>query len=351
MSRFFHSRLNGIDPYVPGEQPQTKPYLKLNTNESPFPPSPHAVRAAAAEAARLHLYPDPTCHDLLAAFADALDVGINEVFVSNGSDEVLAFCFQGLCPNGVAFADLTYGFYPVFAELYGVPADRIALREDYSIDIRDYGTDDRTVVIANPNAPTGLALSVGDIKSLLQSNPNRLVIIDEAYVAFGTESAISLLHHYDNLLVIGTLSKSHGFAGARLGYAAAHPDIIADLNRIKFSFNPYNVNRMTLAAGVAALQDHAYFVTCRDRIIAGRIKLLEQLRLRGFFCTDSKANFVFATHPDYSAPAIYTQLRALGVLVRWFDVPRARDYLRITIGTDAEIDSLLVALDRVIKLA
>lgn len=349
MSRFFNPSLSNLEPYMPGEQPQGQTFIKLNTNESPFSPSPLAVKAAAHEAARMNLYSDPACRDLLAMLADQLGVGSDQVFASNGSDEVLAFCFQGLCPNGAAFADLTYGFYPVFAQLYGIDAQVIPLRDDFSIDIAGYGAGNHTVFLANPNAPTGLALPRDAIALLLRANPNRLIVVDEAYVAFGAERALPLLSQYDNLLIIGTFSKSHGLAGARLGYAIGSKTVIEDLNRIKFSFNPYNVNRMTLAAGIGALQDQLYFEQCRQKIIAVRGRAIAALRNLGFVCTDSKANFIFATHPNHNANMLYLTLRENGILVRWLDVPRAKDYLRITVGTDAQMETLIAVLTDIIQ--
>jgi histidinol-phosphate aminotransferase len=349
MSRFLKKQLNNIEPYTPGEQPQGQQLVKLNTNELPYAPSPLAVKAAQDEAQRINLYSDPSCGVLNEVLAGYLGVGLDNVFTCNGSDEVLAFAFQGLCPNGAAFADLTYGFYPVFAELYGIEPKIIPLAYDFAILPGDYAKTDRTVVIANPNSPTGLALSRGEIESILAQNRNRLVIVDEAYIAFGGESAVPLLQKYDNLLVIGTLSKAHGLAGARLGYAAAKKDIIDDLNRIKYSFNPYNVNRMTQAAGAAALRDKEYFAQCVDKVISTREKALETLRAIGFICTDSKSNFLFVSYPGMSAEMIYARLRERNVLVRWFNLPRANNYLRITVGTEAQMQLLFTALREIIQ--
>ena len=348
MSRFSDKKLESIEPYTPGEQPQGKKLVKLNTNELPYPPSPLAVKAAQDEAQRMNLYSDPACRVLYDALAESLDVSVDRVFACNGSDEVLAFAFQGLCPNGVAFADLTYGFYPVFAQLYGVETEIVPLRDDLAISPDDYAETDKTVVVSNPNSPTGLALSRSQIEELLLQNRDRLVIVDEAYIAFGGESAVPLLERYDNLLVTGTLSKSHGLAGARLGYAVASKTVIDDLNLIKFSFNPYNVNRMTQAAGAAALRDEAYFEQCVGKVVATREDALSTLREMGFRCADSKSNFIFATYPDLNAELIYTELRKHDVLVRWFKSPRAKDYLRITVGTDDEMQALFSALKEII---
>jgi histidinol-phosphate aminotransferase len=351
MSRFFNPALAGLEQYVPGEQSAGQKYIKLNTNELPYPPSPAAAECAAGEAARLNLYSDPDARLLREPLAEYLGVGPGNVLVSNGSDEALAFIFQGLCSRGVAFADLTYGFYPVLSRLYGLEAEIIPLRDDLSIDIWDYAATERAVVIANPNSPTGLALDRGDIEALLRQNPGRLVVVDEAYVAFGGESAAPLLAEYDNLVVVGTFSKAFGLAGARLGYAAAGQAIIEDLTRVKFSFNPYSVNRMTLAAGAAALADRDYYADCISRVAASRTTLLASLRAMGFTCPESRANFIFAAHPRIAAPEIYGQLRRRGILVRMLSHPRAENFLRMTVGSGGDTQALISALDDIVSRA
>lgn len=345
MSKYLDSRFLKLEPYVPGEQPRGQQFVKLNTNESPFPPSPAVQEAVARQAGLLNLYPDPTARDLTEALAGMLEVGPEQVFVGNGSDEVLAFCFQALCPNGAAFPDLTYGFYPVYAALYDCPAEVIPLREDFTLAPEDYYGVGRTVFIANPNAPTGIALSREQVAQVLEQNRDSLVVVDEAYVHFGAQTAVPLLGQYDNLLVVGTFSKSRSMAGARLGYAAGSAALIADLNRIRNSFNPYNVNRMTLAAGAAAAGDRDYYDRCCRTIMETREKTLARLGEKGFICTASMANFVFVTHPKVQAEALYLSLKQQGVLVRWFNKQRIQNHLRITIGTEAQMEVLFGLLD------
>lgn len=345
MSCFLTPALNELVPYTPGEQPTAgESTVKLNTNESPFAPAPGVAPAVLAEAERLQLYSNPACTEAIVPLANWLGLKPEQVFVSNGSDETLAFCFQGFCPNGAAFADLTYGFYPVYAKLYGLKTQIIPLREDFTLAPADYAGLGKTIFIANPNAPTGLALARRGIEEILQANPKNLVVVDEAYVDFGAESAVPLLQSYPNLLVVGTFSKSRSLAGARLGYAAGSPALIADLNRIKFSFNPYNVNRMTLAAGAASLADAAYFEACRAAIMQTRAAALQTLRSMGFTCTESMSNFLFITHPALAAQTIHQKLREQGILVRWFNQPRIQNYLRVTVGTNAQMQRLYSAL-------
>ena len=348
MSRFLNHEYRRLAPYTPGEQPQNREYIKLNTNESPFEPSPLVKQAVLAEVQSLNLYPDPNCNSLCTALAKHFAVEADNVFVGNGSDEILAFCFQGFCADGAAFADLTYGFYPVYAQLYHCESQIIPLNNEFMITPSDYFGLGKTIFIANPNAPTGLALSLCDIEDILQSNPSSLVVIDEAYVDFGACSAVSLLPRYDNLLVIGTFSKSRSLAGGRIGYALGSRQLIADLNRIKFSFNPYNINRLSLAAGTSAVEDEEYFENCCQKIVLTRNYTLAALREMGFYCTESMANFVFAAHPDHTGEKLYLQLKEQGVLVRWFNQPRIQDYLRITIGTKQQMDALLEALQVIV---
>lgn len=359
MSRFMDGRLRALVPYTPGEQPQNIPDLiKLNTNENPFPPSPRVEAALnSGETRQLRLYSDPACGAFLQALAHTLGVETEQVFASNGSDEALAFCFQALCPHGAVFADLTYGFYPVFAALYGVPFTELPLREDFSLAVEDYAECRQTVFLANPNAPTGLALPRAKVEALLRQDPERLVVVDEAYVDFGAESAVPLLRQYENLLVIGTFSKSRCLAGARLGYAVGSRALIADLNTVKFSFNPYNVNRLTLRAGTAALEDASYFSACCQEICAVREDTARALRALGFSVTDSKANFLFAAPPARAASnraltgtAYCAMLRKNGILVRRFDdKERIANYARITIGTRQQMERLLFVTTQWLK--
>lgn len=341
MSRFFHSGLAQLAPYTPGEQPKAQGLIKLNTNESPFPPAP-GVQAAVLEAAgRLQLYNDPSAGRLTAAIARACRVGENQVICGNGSDEILAFALQAFGECGLAFPDITYGFYPVWAALYGLNTRIIPLNSQFDIDVTDYGGNDRTIVIANPNAPTGKALPLSAIEQLLSMNPDHVVIVDEAYVDFGAESAAALLTDYDNLLVVRTFSKSRQLAGARLGFALGNAPLIEDLNRIRNSFHPYNVNAMTQAAGIAALEDRAYFDTCRQSVMENREWTAEELRKIGFQVLPSKANFIFAAAPGMNGLAYQQALRERGVLVRYFDQPRIRDYVRISIGSREQMERVI----------
>lgn len=348
MSRFLLPRLGALAPYTPGEQPQNGKYIKLNTNECPYPPSAKAVEAANGEAARLNLYSDPTAAAVGQALANTFGVGPQNIFAGNGSDEILAFCFFGLCPTGAAFADITYGFYPVWAGLYGLPVQVVPLRPGFALAPEDYFGLGKTIFIANPNAPTGLALTRAQVESILRANPGSLVVVDEAYVDFGAESCVSLVPKYDNLMVVGTFSKSRALAGGRFGYAVACQALVEDLNRIKFSFNPYNVNRVTLAAAKAALEDVEYFESCRANIMQTRAWLQTRLAALGFESTQSLANFVFARHPGFLGQRLYEALKEQGILVRWFDKPAIQNYLRITIGTKAEAEALAAALARLV---
>ena len=343
MSRFFSKKYEKLEPYTPGEQPKERKYIKLNTNESPFPPSPRAVEYAAEAAKNLQLYSDPTCASLVDALAKTYRIERDEVLPTNGSDEILNFAFMAFCDeeHPALFADITYGFYSVFAELNGVPYEKIPLREDFSINVDDYINRRGTVFIANPNAPTGLALPLSEIERLLQSDPDRIVVIDEAYVDFGAESAVSLIEKYDNLLVTQTFSKSRSMAGARLGYGIACKALIADLNTVKYSTNPYNVNAMTMAAGVGTLEDADYTERNCKAVMENRAWAAKELLKMGFEMTDSRANFLFAKHPRISGGALYLALRESGVLVRHFEKPRISEYNRITVGSREQMEILI----------
>lgn len=344
MTRFLNDKLKDLVPYTPGEQPRNMSKLiKLNTNESPYPPAPGVIKALdGGEAASLRLYSDPECKTLVRAIAEYHGVRDGQIFPGNGSDEVLAFVFHGMCQNGAVFADITYGFYQVFSAMFNVDGGVIPLREDFSIAVEDYVNHKGTVFIANPNAPTGICLPPGDIRGLLEQDRDRLVVVDEAYVAFGGESAQPLLTEFDNLLIVRTFSKSHSLAGARLGYAIGSEELISDLNTLKFSFNPYNVNRLSMIAGAEAMKDTAYFEECRGRIIEAREYAAEQLRNFGFTVLDSKANFIFAgANAKISGMKYFKRLRENGILVRHFDLPRISDYVRITIGTMEQMQRLV----------
>jgi len=349
MSRFFSHKYDALTPYTPGEQPKEKKYIKLNTNESPFPPSPKAVEAAGKAAANLQLYSDPTAAKLHEKIAALYGVKPENVLATNGSDEILNFAFMAFCDqeHPAVFANITYGFYSVFAELNGVPYEEIPLQADFTIDPKDYIGIGKTIFIANPNAPTGISLSLDTIEEIVKTNPDSVVVIDEAYVDFGGESAAPLTKKYKNLLVTGTFSKSRSMAGARLGFGIACEELIGDLNTIKYSTNPYNVNSMTMAAGIATLEDEAYTQRNCRTVMENRSFLQKELAKRHFVMTDSKANFLFASHPDYEGKDLYLALREKGILVRHFQKPLIDQYLRITIGTKEECEALLAAFDAI----
>ena len=351
MSRFFSEKYNTLTPYTPGEQPKGQQYIKLNTNESPFRPSVAAQKLAAAEAARLELYSDPECRDLVAAVTEILGVAGDEIIFTNGSDEILNFAFMAFCDEHrpAVFPDITYGFYPVFAELNRVPYTEIPLNPDFTINVGDYIGVGKTVFIANPNAPTGIALPLSDIESIVRSNPDNVVVIDEAYVDFGAESAVSLTRRYDNLLVTQTFSKSRSLAGARLGFGIGCPSLIRDLNTIKYSTNPYNVNRMTMAAGIGALTDRKYFADNCRAIEQTREWTSDELRALGFTVLDSKANFVFAAHGRISGKELYLKLKQNGILVRHFDSARLTDFNRITIGSMEQMRTLISTIKKILE--
>ena len=340
MSRFFTDKFASLTPYTPGEQPRDMQYVKLNTNESPFPPSPAVAAAVAAECGKLQLYSDPESTALRGKLSEVYGVKPSQVIVSNGSDEVLNFAFMAY-GDEVVFPDISYGFYPVFATLNHIPYTQIPLKEDFSIDPRDYMGIGKTVVIANPNAPTGLCLPLGDIEAIVKSNPHNVVVIDEAYIDFGGESAIPLVSRYENLLVIQTFSKSRSMAGARLGFAIGSEQLIADLNTIRYSTNPYNVNRMTEFAGVAALRDNDYYMQNAKTIMKNRAWTKNALESLGFFVLDSKANFLFAKSDRIGGEELYKKLKARGVLVRHFTKERISAFNRITIGTMAQMQILI----------
>jgi len=346
MSKYLSKRLVPLKAYVPGEQPQDKKYVKLNTNECPFPPSPFAERLARQAAGSLNLYSDPECRVLTAVAAEAFGVQPEQMIFTNGSDEVLNFAFIAFCDAEApaVFPDITYGFYPVFAELNGVPYREIPLTQDFRVDVRDYLNVKGTIFLANPNAPTGIALERADIEEIVRSNPENVVVVDEAYVDFGGESALPLIDRYDNLLVTRTFSKSYSLAGGRLGIGFASSALIADLKKIKYSTNPYNVNSMTAAAGVGALADKDYYESNMRVIKENRTYLSDSLKGFGFEVLPSSANFIFSKCTGISGEQLYKQLKEKGVLVRYFDKERLRDYVRISIGSKDEVDALLAGV-------
>ena len=352
MSRFLSPTLSAVTPYTPGEQPQDQQYIKLNTNESPYLPSPAVVAAVSeAEVEKLRLYSDPACADLLKAAAAHFGLQPEQIMPGNGSDENLFFALRAFCDadHPLAYADITYGCYGVWCGLMHIPSHIIPLKEDFTLDPKDYYGLNQTIVLANPNAPTGIALPRAEIEGILKANPNNVVIVDEAYVDFGGESCVPLIDRYENLLVVQTFSKSRQLAGARLGLAMGNAKLIADLNRVKFSLNPYNINRLTLKAGQAALEDTAYFDTTRAAIVETRSWTRQQLEARGFTVLDSRSNFLFARTARQDGGTLYRKLKENGVLVRHFDAPRIHSWLRITIGTPAQMQALLAALDKILE--
>ena len=343
MSRFFSPKYSSLTPYTPGEQPQERKYLKLNTNESPFPPSPLAQRLARDAAGDCQLYSDPECRALVNTAAESFGVEKENLLFTNGSDEILNFAFMAFCDSEhpAVFPNITYGFYPVFAELNNIPYEEIPLKDDFSIDINDYIGINKTIFIANPNAPTGIALSKADIEKIVASNPDNVVVVDEAYVDFGAESSLSLTKKYDNVLVCQTFSKSRSLAGARLGFGIGSKALINDLNTIKYSTNPYNINRMTMAAGIGALCDEEYFEKNCLKIAENREQTVRELQKLGFWVTDSKANFIFAKSDKIGGKDLYLSLKEKGVLIRHFETPLLKDYNRITVGSKEQMEGFI----------
>ena len=351
MSKFFSGKYKGLTPYTPGEQPKERKFIKLNTNESPYPPSKKAIEAALDAAGRLQLYSDPEAKLLHEKIAELCGVTPDCVLATNGSDEILNFAFMAFCDDDhpAIFPDITYGFYSVFAELNRVPYKTIPLCEDFSINVDDYCNAHGTVFIANPNAPTGICLSLDEIEKIVASNPDNVVVIDEAYIDFGGESAVGLIGKYKNLLVTQTFSKSRSMAGARLGFGVACPELIRDLNTIKYSTNPYNVNSMTMAAGVGVLSDEECTRTNCASVIANRDYAMASLKELGFEMTNSKANFIFAKHPEIDGGEIYSSLREKGILVRHFSGKRIAQYNRITVGSREQMEALICAIKEILE--
>lgn len=351
MSKFLSERFSGLRAYVPGEQPRDKKYIKLNTNEFPYPPSPVVFEAINRDClCDLRLYSDPECKRLKELIAERYKVGIQNVFIGNGSDEVLSYIFMAFCDKnvGVSYPDISYGFYSVFADLYGLRKNEVPLREDFTVAPDDYRELGTTIVIANPNAPTGLCLPLADIEKIAASNRMNIVAIDEAYVDFGGETCIGLIEKYDNLLCVQTFSKSRGLAGARLGFAIGSEAVISDLERLRYSTNPYNVNSMTLQIGIAAMQSGEYYDNAAAKIVETREFVAGKLREMGFSLDNSKTNFLFAKHERVAGKDIYLRLKERGVLVRHFDMPRISDYIRITIGTQEDMEAMLRILSEVL---
>jgi len=349
MSRFLNQQYQTLEAYTPGEQPRNMQYIKLNTNESPYPPAPSVVAAMTGEQVELlRLYSDPTAKELKEKLAGLYEVKPENVFVSNGSDEVLNFAFMAFGGQGVTFPEISYGFYEVYADLYQLNAVKIPLESDFSLDYRKYCGQNQMVVIANPNAPTGRSIPVWQIEEILKSNPDALVLIDEAYVDFGGDTCLPLIAKYDNLLVTRTFSKSRCLAGGRLGYAFASPAIIADLEKIKYSTNPYNINRLTLLLGAATVDAEPYYrEKCRE-IMETRSWTAGQLESLGFEVLPSRANFLFAKTEKMDGGQLYEELKTRGILVRHFGNPKICQYNRITIGTKQQMERFINTLKEVL---
>ena len=348
MSRFLNERYQSLEAYTPGEQPRDMVYIKLNTNESPYPPAPSVVAAMTGEEVEnLRLYSDPTGLSLKQKLAELYELRTENIFISNGSDDILNFAFMAFADSrGAAFADITYGFYPVYGELHNVNVEIIPLEEDFSLDYRKYCGLDKMIVIANPNAPTGMEIPLWQIEEILKTNPDTVVVIDEAYVDFGGTSCYKLIENYVNLLVVRTFSKSRCLAGARLGYAFGSPELIEDLEKLKYSTNPYNVNRLTMMLGCKTVDAEPYYREVSEKIQSARAWAVDALDNLGFQVLPSKANFIFARHPAVSGAELYTGLRQRGILVRHFTKERIKDFVRITIGTQAQMESLVDALKK-----
>ena len=351
MSRFLSSKYQSLEPYVPGEQPKITRLIKLNTNESPWPPAPGIAEAVRKEAENLNLYSDPECTELRRALAEHFGLKPEELLITNGSDEILNFAFMAFCDSShpAAFADITYGFYSVFAKLYQVPVRIIPLREDFTLAPEDYRNLAGPAFIANPNAPTGLALELGKIREILEANQDQVIVIDEAYVDFGGESCIPLIREYGNLLVTRTFSKSRSLAGLRLGFGAAQESLIRDLKAMQYSTNPYNVDRLAQTAGVACMAEDAYNQKMVREVIRTRETTADALRSMGFSVTDSRANFLFARHPDLPGDTLYRALRERGILIRHFDQKRIRDWNRITVGGPEQMKRLTDSVREILE--
>lgn len=348
--RFWSPEVRELEPYVPGEQPKIQNLLKLNTNENPYPPSPKVVEAVQAvlthQADALRLYPDPDATALKHAIAKQQNIEVSQVFVGNGSDEVLAHIFKAffLQDEPILYPDITYSFYPVYSQFFGTKTKEIPLNDNFEIELKDYVQPNGGVIITNPNAPTSIALGLPEIEQILKANPDRVVVIDEAYVDFGAESAVSLVNRYENLVVCQTTSKSRSLAGLRVGFAIAQSHLIAALEAVKNSFNSYPIDRFAIAAAVASFEDQTYFEEQCQKVISSREKLVDELTALGFKVLPSKANFIFASHPSHDAGQLAQQLREQGIIVRYFNKPRINQFLRITVGTDEQNERLVQTL-------
>ena len=358
MSKFWNDKIKEIEPYVPGEQPKDKKYIKLNTNENPYSPSEKVIeKIKSMNLEDLKLYPDPDVSELRKVIAEYFSKKIDEritkeqIFVGNGSDEVLALIFMTFFNKGdkVYYPDITYSFYPVYADLFDLKEVKIPLNENFEIEIEKYFGLDGHIIITNPNAPTSIALKLEEIEEIVKKNPNQLVVVDEAYVDFGAESAVKLVNKYDNVLVVQTFSKSRSFAGMRLGYAIGSGNIIEGLNRLKFSFNSYTIDRISIEAGIESFKDDDdYFVKTNAKIIETREKTVKKLKELEFKVLNSSANFIFISHNKVFAGDLYKQLKDNGILVRYFAKDRIDNYLRVTIGTDEEMEIFIEKLEKLL---
>ena len=349
--RFWSDRIQSLVPYTPGEQPKDRVFIKLNTNENPYPPSPKVLEAIHGSVdERLRLYPDPEAVVLRAAMAEYYGLKPEQVFCGNGSDEVLGLCFYAFFSPGkkVIFPDITYSFYPVYTELFHLDYEEIPLNEDFSLPVERFLGGHGGCVICNPNAPTGKTLPVEAVRRILQANPDVVVIVDEAYADFGAQSVVPLIDEYPNLLVVHTMSKSRSLAGMRIGCALGNADLIAAVNCVKNSFNSYPLDRLAMAAGVAAIEDVPYFEQTRSRVMATREWTAARLKEMGFLVHDSNSNFLFVTHPAISGKDLQQGLRDRGVLARWFNKPRIDQYLRVSIGTDEEMKAMCTACEEIL---
>lgn len=352
MSKFWNEKVKSIEPYIPGEQPKDKKYIKLNTNENPYPPSPKAIEAMKnAVNEDLKLYPDPTCSNLIEKIADFYNVNEEEIFIGNGSDEILAFSFMAFFSKDkkILFPDISYTFYKVYAELLDLKYELVKIDEDFNIPLEKFKVQNGGIIIPNPNAPTSKFIDVSELTKLVEANYESVVIIDEAYVDFGGESMIEYTKKYNNLLVVQTFSKSRSLAGLRVGFAIGHKDLIEGLNRIKNSINSYTIDRVALAGAAAAIEDKNYFEETRKKIIKTRTNTIYKLENMGFKVLNSQANFIFAKHNEVNGEFLYDALKDRGVLVRYFNKERINDYLRISIGTDEEMEILIKQLKAILK--
>lgn len=352
MSRFFSKKYADLVPYTPGEQPKDTAYVKLNTNESPYSLSANAIKYAKEAMSKTNLYPDPNCSDLHREIADMLGVSYGEVLATNGSDEILNFAFMAFCDkeHPAVFPNITYGFYKVFAQINGIPYEEIPLKSNFEIDVNDYIGINKNIFIANPNAPTGISLPVSEIEKIVKSNPDNVVVIDEAYVDFGGESCIPLIKKYNNLLVTQTFSKSRSMAGARLGFGVGCKELIFDLYQIKYSTNPYNVNSITASLGIGVLKDAERIKKNCLTVIKNREYTMAELKKLGFFVTNSSANFVFTRHEKISGIKLYEELKKRGILVRHFPKKEICEFNRITIGSKKEMRILIQNLKEILEV-